>query len=326
MPSRVIRDGLLDSELVHQAGEMAFNLFVRLMLVADDHGRFDGRLSVIARRCWPMGGPDDRDIFNRLIKLLELGLVVSYEVDHKPFIFIPNFGQRLRQKREKYPAPPEYPPNGYPQLADKALSMCGQVADMVRPEVEVDSDSESEAQRKSAPLPVDNCRTVEHGTAEDASETEQHVDVPRETAPRNSGSLAPPGPETKIEAQEDTPAGMLAAVLRVNDIVANAFHPLVVEWAREGTTVDQLRTSIATARQRKPKPERIPLAYLDPILADIRAGTMRKAPAAWRTDDNAAEVFARELGIRGAKIGEDRTAFHKRIEQALADRGRRDVA
>lgn len=109
MPSRYIRDGLLDSERLARAGELAEVLFVRLMLVADDYGRFDGRITVMCRKCWPIGDestPSELDIIDRLAALDREGLIRAYEVDGKPYILIPRFRQRTRAQRSKYPDPP----------------------------------------------------------------------------------------------------------------------------------------------------------------------------------------------------------------------------
>lgn len=106
MPNRIIREGFLDAEAIARAGEAAEVLFTRLILVADDFGRFDGRLTVICRRCWPNGGPDEESVRERLRALAMNGLVVMYEADGKPFLFLPNFKQRTRSTKSKYPLPP----------------------------------------------------------------------------------------------------------------------------------------------------------------------------------------------------------------------------
>jgi hypothetical protein len=106
MPNRIIREGFLDSDAISNAGEAAEVLFTRLLLVADDYGRFDGRVTVICRRCWPNGGPNEESIRERLRALVGHELVVMYEVDGKPYLFIPNFKQRSRAMKSKYPPPP----------------------------------------------------------------------------------------------------------------------------------------------------------------------------------------------------------------------------
>lgn len=135
-------------------------------------------------------------------------------------------------------------------------------------------------------------------------------------------NLQPPGPEANVETENSTPAGMLAAVLLRNQIKATAFHPLVVDWARDGVTVEGIRAAIATARLRKPAPDNIPLAYLQTILAD----KSRPVDSSWKRDDAKAAALCSELGIPGPKRGELSPEFHGRIEQALAERARSQVS
>lgn len=107
MPNRILRDDLLDSDRIASAGELAVMLWVRLVLVADDFGRFDGRITKICRKCWPAGGdPGEAEVRTRLQALVQAHLVVMYDADGKTFLFIPNFRQRTRADRSKYPPPP----------------------------------------------------------------------------------------------------------------------------------------------------------------------------------------------------------------------------
>lgn len=148
----------------------------------------------------------------------------------------------------------------------------------------------------------------------------------KDTASATTVLETPPGEHQPLALAEakinpETPAAILASVLVANGIKATPFHPLVVEWARDGLTPEGIKAAIAKARLRKGEGS-IPVAYIDPILRD----ESKPIDSAWRQDDGKAEALARELGIRGAKVGEDRTSFHSRIEQALADRARRQVA
>ena len=135
--------------------------------------------------------------------------------------------------------------------------------------------------------------------------------------------LHPPGPEADVRTADETPAGMLAAVCQRNGIQAHAFHPLIVEWAREGRTVEQIKAAIATARQPQRKGDgQIPLAYLDRILGDDN----KPKPVPWKTDDAEARKLCAQLGIKPDKVGESRDAWHRRIETALAEQSRSRVA
>lgn len=109
--------------------------------------------------------------------------------------------------------------------------------------------------------------------------------------------------EAKIPGGEDTPAAMLASVLRANGLRGNSFHPLVVEWAREGVTVAKLKDAITRARQRPGKdvgtfgPE-----YLDPILHD------ESKPAAQFHAEKASQSAAKNAEKAARQIAEQRAA------------------
>lgn len=117
------------------------------------------------------------------------------------------------------------------------------------------------------------------------------------------------------------PAALLARVCRANGVTATPFHPTVMEWAMLGIDEKRLKAAIAVARSRKGPDAKIPVGYLDPILREAD----RPSPQAWRGDDGKAEALCRELGIRGAKTGEDRFTWHQRIDEALQDRARRGI-
>lgn len=108
MPNRYIREGLLDSDPLKLAGEAAEVLFVRLVLVADDYGRFDGRVSVIRARCWPLGAPAEGEVETRLAALAKVGMIERYAIGGKAYLTIPKFRQRTRSQASKYPDPPSY--------------------------------------------------------------------------------------------------------------------------------------------------------------------------------------------------------------------------
>lgn len=108
MPTRMIREGFLDSELLQAAGEPAEVLFFRILLVIDDYARFDARTDRLDRACWPAGkAPSaEDDLAARLARLNDLELILTYEAQGKPYLVVPKFGQRMRAKHSKFPQPP----------------------------------------------------------------------------------------------------------------------------------------------------------------------------------------------------------------------------
>jgi len=122
MPNRILRDWT-DSELINDLSWQAEVLFTRLIMKADDFGRFSANEKLIRSLCFPLkDGVRDADVTRWLAECQQAGLIVVYHANAKPVLAIRNFGQRLRQKRELYPPPPD---DG--QLADKCQADDGQV-------------------------------------------------------------------------------------------------------------------------------------------------------------------------------------------------------
>jgi len=107
MPQRILREGILDSEKINELSWGAEVLYRRLMSVADDFGKYDGRLMMIRANCYPLKLHivGDSDIGKWLQECCTSGLIRRYEVDGKPYIMIINFNQRLRSMKSKYPDP-----------------------------------------------------------------------------------------------------------------------------------------------------------------------------------------------------------------------------
>lgn len=102
MPSRLIRDEMLESESVLSLPVEARWFYVTILLSADDLGLFEATSFKLARRA------DIRRESGEalLIMLADADLVRLYEVNGKRFGFIPRFRQRLQIKRLRYPQPP----------------------------------------------------------------------------------------------------------------------------------------------------------------------------------------------------------------------------
>jgi len=105
MPNRVIRSGFLDSDKINslKAEEQLF--FIRLMLIVDDFGCFDGRIEMIKSYAYPVSNVRLTDVSKWLSAVCKADLVALYEEAGKKFLFIKNFDQRLRQKKRKFPNP-----------------------------------------------------------------------------------------------------------------------------------------------------------------------------------------------------------------------------
>ena len=156
MPERMLRDWT-DSEPVNSLDWAAECLFTRLIMKADDFGRFHGNPRLLKSLLFPLkDGLRDADISRWIAACETAGLIRVYtdKVSGKPFIEIRNYGQRLRSKQAKFPdengnfaVEREKPPQsaascgGLPQSAAKCRK--------VPPEVEVEV--EEEGRENTAP-------------------------------------------------------------------------------------------------------------------------------------------------------------------------------
>lgn len=104
MPTRMIREGLLDSARYWSVSSDARQLFFHLLLIADDFGCCSAAPVYLRRRCFADVPGADR-IARLLTELSDVDLIRLYTAKDASFLFIPRFGQRLRRMTLKHPRP-----------------------------------------------------------------------------------------------------------------------------------------------------------------------------------------------------------------------------
>ena len=114
-------------------------------------------------------------------------------------------------------------------------------------------------------------------------------------------------------------ATSMAVLLRQEQIPAQALNPTLLGWAEQGIRDEQLRAAVVLARQRREaegSQQPINVGYLNACLQSVLKPPKPKADA-WWLSVGAMEAKARELGIAGARPGEEMDAFKARITDAL---------
>lgn len=105
LPNRWLKEAYLASSRINSVSAEARDCWVRLVVVADDHGLFHADPQLVASRCYPLK-PDARKC-KQLLAELETGrLITRYSVDGKPYLRIEQWYERARSG-PKYPNPPE---------------------------------------------------------------------------------------------------------------------------------------------------------------------------------------------------------------------------
>ncbi|HZQ47938.1 MAG TPA: hypothetical protein VFC07_13050 [Verrucomicrobiae bacterium] len=105
MPTRVIREGILDSERVNQLTPLAELFYRRLMNVVDDFGRFSASPALLRSHCYPLRTDriHEQEIAEWLTECESAGLLTFYTVAGKRYLEYMNFDQRTRLMRPKTP-------------------------------------------------------------------------------------------------------------------------------------------------------------------------------------------------------------------------------
>ena len=95
------------SESINKLSYFAEVLFYRLIVVADDFGRFDGRAAVIKGTCFPLKNVRTSQIEKGLNELASVSMIFTYTVKAKSFLQIANWSkfQSTRAMKSKWPSP-----------------------------------------------------------------------------------------------------------------------------------------------------------------------------------------------------------------------------
>lgn len=106
MPNRTIRDWT-DSWTIQELSSDEERFLIRLMMKADDFGRFHANTNALKSFLFPLL-PDVRleQVRQWRDKCADVDLISLYrDKNGKDFLLINNFGQRLRQMKTQFPAP-----------------------------------------------------------------------------------------------------------------------------------------------------------------------------------------------------------------------------
>jgi hypothetical protein len=107
MPNRIVRDDLLDSARYWAATVDERQLYLHLILSADDFGLVTLAPVFVRRRCFGEDPPTQKTIDAMLTHLKEVDLIRTYENAGARYAFIPRFRQKLRIEKAKHPMPPD---------------------------------------------------------------------------------------------------------------------------------------------------------------------------------------------------------------------------
>ena len=109
MNHRATDSRISTSERISALSDFQFRLWVGLITFVDDKGRGDARPAILRNYLFPLREEvTKQEVAEALDSLARQGCINLYEVEGKPYFYFPNWDkhQRVRNVREKYPAPP----------------------------------------------------------------------------------------------------------------------------------------------------------------------------------------------------------------------------
>lgn len=107
MPTRYLKSGIRDSELIDKLSPMAETFFYRLLVTVDDFGRYDARASMIKAQCYPIKESVTAKKCSELLgELSDAGLIEIYTVEGKEYLQVCRWDNVPRAKESKFPQKP----------------------------------------------------------------------------------------------------------------------------------------------------------------------------------------------------------------------------
>lgn len=154
MPNRILKESIRYSEKLNGLTDWQYRVWVSLVTYVDDYGRGDARVPVIRGAVFPLReSVTNRDVEEALQALTAAGCIRLYEAEGCPYLCFPEWEkhQNVRNKRSRYPAPPEEE-EGVCLSPQASACNCAQVsanAPVIQSESLSESLSESENESES---------------------------------------------------------------------------------------------------------------------------------------------------------------------------------
>jgi hypothetical protein len=124
LPNRIIKESIRTSDTLASVSAEAERLFWRLVVSADDYGRFDARTNIVLGQCMSafLGTVTPEQIEKWMRELERAGLIQLYEVDGRRYLCLTKWDkhQRTRAKDSKFPPPEDV--RGHPLSHDSKRS------------------------------------------------------------------------------------------------------------------------------------------------------------------------------------------------------------
>ena len=88
MPNRIIKESICTSETIDQLTPFQETVFIRLIVNADDYGRFYGNPKIVSARLFPLKSITPEEMTEALKALTEAELITPYVSGGKTYLLV----------------------------------------------------------------------------------------------------------------------------------------------------------------------------------------------------------------------------------------------
>lgn len=133
VPQRFLRPTITNSRRWNACSFPAQSLFIRILTLVDDFGRYDGRIPILHGHCFALRSDINPQETAALRSELQAnGVIEVYGVDGKEFIQVLEWQERPRSEKSKFPNPVNIPQDSAaerskPQEKDASLAITSSV-------------------------------------------------------------------------------------------------------------------------------------------------------------------------------------------------------
>lgn len=320
--ARNIKPGFYKNEDLAECSVWARLLFPGLWMLADREGRLEDRPRRIKGEIFPF---DSVEVSPLLDELAQWGFIRRYTVGDRRFIQVLGFlAHQNPHGTEKDSVIPDEA--GFLTVNERSKSNCITGKFRQIPFISTAQPVNTTTSNVSSPLANVNLQSSNALNPDSLNPDSLNPEIssqvrnePAAAAPRDD---SPPGDSSA--PPKGTRAGELCLILRPLGVSATPGHPVVREWA-DGLAVsdDEARETVARAREYKPLPVQIPMAYLGSILVSLRSEPAR--PQGGAPPRGGGKQAARDRYLAEADAAAQRLGMDQPGENNHADTPERDI-
>ncbi len=110
MPQRLLRPAIRQSKRWNRLSLIGQSLYIRLLTLVDDFGRYEADPQLLSSECFPYGDPDGNAVTCQQMiaacgQMSASDMVILYEFEGSKYMQLTRWKERVRSSESRFPAP-----------------------------------------------------------------------------------------------------------------------------------------------------------------------------------------------------------------------------